>query len=69
MKALKEKQIAYNCTPKISVAEYENMKRELTAREVKKLENSKEYRDFLMKKNLFGEKYHGSDGSESEKDE
>lgn len=69
MRQLSEKRIAFNCTYKIGVAEHEKMKKELTEKELKKLKESKEYKNFLMNKNLFREPNQESDKEESEKDE
>lgn len=70
LKQLSEKKVALNCSHKISVAEYEKMKKELTERELKKLKESKEFKNYMINKNLLGgEQNQESEQEESEKDE
>lgn len=42
--------VALSCSSKVSVEEYEVMKRTMTRNEVKKLTSSKEYQDYLRRK-------------------
>lgn len=45
-----ENKVAFNSASKMSVEEYEEMKKHMTKTEVEKLIHSKEYNDFLIKK-------------------
>ena len=47
--------VALSCSSKVSLEEYEHMKKELTRTEVKKLTSSKEYQEYLRKKSEEGE--------------
>lgn len=51
-KQMMEKKIALNCSLKMSIPEYKNMIKENTEYHLKKLSNTKEFKDYMMKKML-----------------